>query len=358
MNKHTKKKINIPLTIIATVAGGVALIHLKSVLMPLVVAFFLVNLAGPCMSFLKKKGTPTGFAVLLLIAGTGLAVFLLARIFYTQVPELIDKIPQYHEAFLEKADELQNRMPEKIKEAVKVNWKEAMPAKNVSMLVASWLGDLFGVLGTMLLILLFMIFLLLEREQLMFRVKQAYDSADGERILKAVENIQKQTENYIVGKTFTSLITGMLFTILLWFFGVKFFFVWGLLAFLLNFIPNIGSCIATAIPILVMVLDMALAAMEGAADSFSILKIASLALCLIIVQICVGSFFEPKLLGEKLKLSPLVVFCSFIMWGWLWGLPGMILAIPIMATIKIIFENVDGLKPLAVLISNRRAGGK
>ncbi len=89
---------------------------------------------------------------------------------------------------------------------------------------------------------LFMIFLLLEREQFLYRVKQAYDPEEGNRILDIIEKIQKQTENYIVGKTLTSLITGVLFTLVLWIFGVNFFFVWGMLAFLLNFIPNIGSC--------------------------------------------------------------------------------------------------------------------
>jgi predicted PurR-regulated permease PerM len=137
-------------------------------------------------------------------------------------------------------------------------------------------------------------------------------------------------------------------TVLLWIFGVKFFFIWGLLTFLLNYIPNIGSFIATLLP-------LAMATIQPEPE-FSLGKIVFLGACLILIQFSVGSVLEPRLLGQRLKLSPFVVFFSFILWGWLWGIPGMILSTPITATIKIVMENVEPLKPYAVMISSQKPG--
>jgi predicted PurR-regulated permease PerM len=349
------KRINFPLTIIALVVGGVGLIYLKGILMPLMVAFFLVMLAGPSLSFMKRIGTPSGFAIVILVLLTALTVFLLARIFYTQIPELIEEAPSYYQTLQKEINSFVDNLPPKVRDLFKVEEGEGLSGKALGQMLASWLGNLFGLLGTFLLILVFMIFLFLEREHFLYRIKKAYKEEKGNRILAAVQNIQKQTESYIVGKTLVSLITGLLFTLVLWIFGVKYFFVWGLLAFLLNFIPNIGSCIATIIPLLVALTQMTLGQPESA---FSPVKLIILGVILILIQMGVGSFFEPRLLGERLRLSPLVVFLSFVVWGWLWGLPGIILSVPIMATLKIIFENVESLKPIAVLISSEKPSSK
>ncbi|MFH2000904.1 MAG: AI-2E family transporter [Planctomycetota bacterium] len=338
-----KRTLNIPLTLIALVAVGFALMAMKVILMPFVVAFFLVSLVGPTMTFLRNRGTPTGFAILILIVITALTVFLLVQMFYTQVPELIKEYPAMQQTFADHMEKFRETLPDRLKEHVQLDMRKILPGREQ---VASWLGDLFNMLGTLFLILLYMVFLLLEREQIFFRVRRAYDQENAERVISIIVKIQKSTENYIVGKTLVSLITGVLFTALLWAFGVKYFYIWGMLSFLLNFIPNLGSCIATLIPILV------------ALPWFGITKLIFLSVCLILVQLGAGSFFEPRMLGNRLRLSPLMVFSSFIVWGWLWGLPGMILAVPIMATIKVIFENVESLKPLAVLISNMSAASE
>lgn len=335
------RRLNLPLILIALVAVGFALMAMKAILMPFVVAFFLVSLVGPFMTFLRNRGTPTGFAILILIIVTALTVYLLVHMFYTQVPQLIQEYPTMQQELVEDIHEFRESLPAWAQDRLEnIDMKKILPGKEQ---VAGWMGNLFSMLGTLFLILLYMVFLLLEREQIFFRVRRAYDHEEGERIISVIVKMQKSTEAYIVGKTFVSLITGVLFFVLLWVFGVKYFYIWGMLAFLLNFIPNIGSCVATLIPILV------------AMPFFGITKLLILSACLIVVQLGVGSFFEPRILGNRLRLSPLMVFLSFIVWGWLWGLPGMILAVPIMATIKVVFENVEPLKPLAVLISNMSA---
>jgi predicted PurR-regulated permease PerM len=348
------RRINIPLAVMALVASGVALIALKGILMPLAVAFFLANLAGPSVGFMKRKGIPMGLSLIIILLLTALVLFLIGRIFYSQVPDFIVEIPKYQERLEGVYENIRLNLPEKVNAALDIDWSEALPASKVAQTIAGTLGSLFSMLGTLLLILLYMAFLLPERDQLPHRLKVAYDEKEMGRIVSIIETIQKQTESYIVGKATTSLITGILATAVLWAFGVKFFFIWGLLTFLLNFIPNIGSFIATVFPIL-----MALVQPDPA---FGLTKIVFLAASLILIQFVVGSIIEPRLLGARLRLSPIVVFLSFLLWGWLWGVPGMILSVPIMATIKIVLENIEPLKPVAVLLSNESerpaSGGK
>ncbi len=332
------------LAIIALTAAGVALIALKSILLPFIVAFFLAELAGPSVTYIKKKGLPTGPAILVIILLTAAAIFLVGKIFYSQVPGFLEEFPSYRQRILDAVDSIAAALPSSVTELVSADWSQILPGKEVAQAVAGTIGTLFSLLGTFLLILLYMVFLLLERESFLFRVKKAWPGEKGSRLISIVDNIQKQTENYITGKTLTSLLTAALVTLFLSIMQVKFFFIWGLLTFLLNYIPNIGSFIATILPVMMAAVQID--------PVFSPVKTAVLAAALITIQFAVGSILEPKLLGDRLRLSPLVVFLSFILWGWIWGVPGMILSVPIAALLKIVFENVETLKPAAILISS------
>lgn len=342
-SKSTKSSL--PLTVVALVAAGFAVIQMKSIFLPFVVAFFLACLAGPFVALMKKIKVRTGPAIILIIILTGGVIFLLGKVFYSQVPVFQDEYASYRERFLEIVDSVEGRLSDQLKDVMTVDWDSLLPEKEELIQYASaTIGTLFSLLGTMLLILLYMVFLLVERDVILYRVKKAWPEERGGRILDVIDNIQKQVERYIVGKTIISLMTGLFVTVLLWLFGVKFFFIWGLLTFLLNYIPNIGSCIATLFPLLMTIVQPN--------PVFSAAKIALIGACLVAIQFAVGSILEPRLLGNRLRLSPLVIFLSFMVWGWLWGLPGMILSIPIMATMKSVFENVAVLKPLAIMISN------
>jgi predicted PurR-regulated permease PerM len=293
---------------------------------------------------MKRKGIPMGLSLIIILLLTAFVLFLIGRIFYTQVPVFIEEYPEYQKRLVGVYEDIRLNLPERVNAALDIDWAEALPASKVAQTIAGTLGSLFSMLGTLILILLYMAFLLPERDQIPHRLEVAYDRKEMGRIVSIIESIQKQTESYIIGKATTSLITGILATAVLWAFGVKFFFIWGLLTFLLNFIPNIGSFIATVFPIL-----MALVQPDPV---FGLAKIACLAASLMLIQFVVGSILEPRLLGARLRLSPIVVFLSFLLWGWLWGVPGMILSVPIMALIRIVLENIEPLKPIAVLISN------
>ncbi len=170
----------------------------------------------------------------------------------------------------------------------------------------------------------------------------SFSKKRAEKIIKVIENIDSQVQKYLAIKTGIGLVTGILVTVVLMLFEVDFAILFGFLAFLLNYIPNIGSIIATAFPVIIACFQF-----ETLWPAFWILVI------LIIIQQIMGSFIEPRLMGEGLDLSPLLVLFFLFFWGWLWGIPGMILAVPIAAVIKIICSNIDGLQFVAELMSKQ-----
>jgi AI-2 transport protein TqsA len=125
---------------------------------------------------------------------------------------------------------------------------------------------------------------------------------------------------------------------------VEFALVWGMLTFLLNFIPTIGSFVAVLLPLGVAFFQF----------SDHLIMLFWLALILIAIQFTIGNLVDPRVVGKSLNLSPLVVLFSLIFWGWLWGIIGMFLAVPLAVIAKIIFENIDSLRFLSVLMSARR----
>jgi predicted PurR-regulated permease PerM len=148
------------------------------------------------------------------------------------------------------------------------------------------------------------------------------------RLRKTFKDITERVQRYIITKFLISLTVGLVVGIILRLFNIEFFIIWATFAVLLNFIPNIGSVIAVILPSL-----MALVQYES--FGYAIL----VAVVLIIVQNIIGNIIEPKIFGDRLGLNPLVILLSLLLWGYIWGIIGMFLSVPLTAIIKIIFSN-------------------
>ena len=155
-----------------------------------------------------------------------------------------------------------------------------------------------------------------------------------------VHNIDSQIQRYLAIKTVVSFFTGVFAMAVLMLFGLDFAILFGLLTFILNYIPNIGSFIATAFPVIIAIFQF-----ETIWPAVWILVI------LVLIQQIMGAFVEPRLMGKGLDLSPLVILFFLFFWGWLWGIPGMILAVPIAAIVKIVISNIPELDFIAVFMS-------
>ncbi len=341
---NQSKSVLFLLGILAMVAVGVICYFLQSILKPFFVAIFLSILLEPIMRWLRGIKIPKSLALLLVLILTFSFLFLLGLLVYTSITSFADELPKYETKFvnifqnvLTMFDMPMEELNARIKE---IDWTTAIKDLSLPSIVSSGIGSFFNFLGNVFIVLLFMVYLLVGKEYMVGRIERAFEGERSQQIRDAMENINDQIQKYLITKTLISLATGLIATIILLVFGVDFAVVWGMLTFLLNYIPNIGSIIATAPPILVAFLQF---------DSF--LRPLWITVLLLLVQMAMGNIIEPKFMGKSLDLSPLVVILFLIFWGFLWGIVGMILAVPIAATIKIVTANFPALRPVSVLMS-------
>ncbi len=158
-----------------------------------------------------------------------------------------------------------------------------------------------------------------------------------------VGEIESRVQKYIAIKILSSMLTGFLVYLVLHFLGIRYAISFGAFAFILNFVPNIGSIVATLLPLPFVLLTPGV-------STVTVVLAVLLPLC---IQFLIGSVFEPKVMGDTLGLHPVVVLMSLIFWGMLWGFSGMLLAIPMTASAKIIFARIDVTKPIATLMEGR-----
>ncbi len=338
------KLTNVFLGILCLIALGAVLSMLETVLLPFVIAVFLSYIFKPVVLALRKRKVPMALALLLIVAVLAGILFGLSMLISSSVQSFLIEMPKYQarleilftglfESALETARELGIDTGE-------WQWSDAIQISSLTAFVTSSVGSLFSFLGSAFLILLFMLFILAGSGQMAEKVDAAFSHDQSHRIAAIVGTIDEKVKQYLITKTIVSLATGILTTVVLAIIGVDFALLWGFLAFLLNFIPNIGSIVAAILPFLISLVQF-----ETITQPLLVLAL------LIVVQNVMGNIIEPKLMAFSLNLSPLLILVALMFWGWLWGIWGMILAVPIMSMVKIVFENVDGLKPLAVLMS-------
>ena len=190
-------------------------------------------------------------------------------------------------------------------------------------------------------IIVYLLFLLLEQRTFSSKIKAIIQNrAKQKDAFELIDKMRADVRSYVAIKVLTSATTGILSFIVLHFVGVDFASFWAVLIFLLNFIPTIGSIIATAFPSLLTLVQF---------DTMGpfIITVSVLSA----IQLCIGSLIEPKLLGHRLNLSPIVILLSLGLWGSIWGIPGMFLCVPITVIAMIICSYFPTTRPIAVLLS-------
>ncbi|MBQ0051472.1 MAG: AI-2E family transporter [Treponema sp.] len=207
----------------------------------------------------------------------------------------------------------------------------------------SFTSSIVGFMKSSFLVLLFSIFLLAEMKKSKQKVNDAFSDANRIRVKTILHNIITDVTHYISIKFIISLVTGLLSTLVCLIVGMDFPLIWGFLAFALNFIPTFGSIISSGMAII-------FAIVQFYPSVFSVLFIA---ISFILINFVLGNVIEPRIEGENLGISPFVILVSLSLWGWLWGILGMILAVPFMVIVKIICENISYLNPIAILLGNK-----
>lgn len=319
--------------------------ELQAIILPLFVAVIVSFVFYPFYSFLIKKKLSSGISIVLVIISILLVTNIASLFIVTSVNSFSDEFPKYEEKFNRLYDETVDKLNISDKEMQGINSffniKNLITDGKLTNTIKSVLTSVTGLMGNYILILFYVIFLFSEYTSIRHRVNKAFSEEKEEKIYKILEDIFSGVKDYIAGKTLLSFMQAVVIGIILWAFGVDFFFIWAFMFFLSDFIPNIGSLITSILVMIVMLLQF---------ESFMMPII--ILIILILIQNIKGNIIEPKIFGKRLDLSPLLLFFSLIFWGYLWGIVGMILSVPIMSMIKITLMNIPATKPIAILMSN------
>ncbi|MCK5077268.1 MAG: AI-2E family transporter, partial [Calditrichia bacterium] len=224
----------------------------------------------------------------------------------------------------------------------KANWnlEKTLGEMSLTSAIVNILKAVFNVISKTFLVVIYMLFILMGRGSLIPKLRKVVHDKRVERFDRIIKNITTQIQRYIVAKTIISLITGFLAGLVFYGFNVDFALVWIILTVLLNFIPSIGSILATIFPVTIAFLSTG-----------TLFPALPVLIFLGMIQVVVGSIIDPRIMGDIMNVSPLAILISLIFWGWLWGILGMFLSVPIIVSIKIICENFGRLHVIAVLLS-------
>jgi AI-2 transport protein TqsA len=311
-----------------------------SIIVPFLLSLFIAIILMPLLHFLFAKRIPIPVSLVIVVGIMVLGFTLFGIIVGHALNDFIGHLPEYESNL---ATRLQGVL----------DWLQAkgfrFPEKNLTQLLdpgavfTYTTGALKG-FGSLLtngfVILLTAIFMMLEG--VTFRHKIAYIyRQNGSEGQKRLTEILEKIKHYMALKAVISAGTGLLVYLLLLLFGLDYPILWAVVAFLLNFIPNIGSIMAAVPAVLLALIQL---------DPFAALWIAA---GYVVINTLVGSILEPKVMGDGLDLSTLVVFLSLIFWGWLLGPVGMLLSIPLTIMVKIVFDADESTRWIAVLLGAR-----
>lgn len=308
-----------------------------TIIVPFLLSAFIAILCAPVINSLKSKGLPMWLALAVVVAVVGLAGTLVVSILGSSIHSFSSQLPEYQ-------DRLQNEISRMSAWANShgFGWYDEELKKVINPSIAlGFVGRVFNGLGNLLtdgfLIFLTVMFLLFEGVALKNKVR--FISGDvADKDVQQISQFLQDVNKYMAIKSITSLGTGILIGLCMWALGVDYALLWGLLAFLLNYIPNIGSIIA-AIPAVLL-------AFVTVGPVTALWVVA----CYLLVNMLVGNIIEPKFLGDRLGLSTLVVFLSLVFWGWVLGTTGMFLSVPLTMVVKLALETRPETQWIAVLL--------
>lgn len=318
------------LLILAAVAVAFALALTRVVLVPFVLAVFIYFGVAPLIDLLQDRlripRLVSLLTVLLVVAGL---LLLLGLLVTSSTRGMLENAPMYRDRITSLAAQALSIFDRFDVDLGQERLLEGVREIPIMDIVRRTVGTAFGLVTKGVLVMIFVIYLLAGR---------------GPEHVRAgiYAEVHSKITRYVITKVATSAVTGILVGTILKILGLELAFVFGVLAFLLNFVPSIGSAIATLLPVPVAVIQY-----ESVWPILGVLVLPA------IVQIVIGNGVEPILMGEGLELHPVTILLALVFWGLLWGIVGMLLAAPITAVLRIVLARIDATKTVAELLAGR-----
>lgn len=311
--------------------------------LPIVIAALLARLFEPSISWLHAKGAPKGVGLLLTLLGAGVlmaGVSLLIGVCGQQIAEIL---PVYSE----KANEMLHGISTNVvammtrlgSDPGSLDLRHSIDPSTIVSIITSSFGSALGAVSTSVLVLFMMLMIIVGTDSILKGIKAGYGEEKLRRTEEFMTSVDSKVQKFLISKTMVNLITGTLTYIILSLFGLDLAFVFAVLTFFLSYIPAIGGLVAQILP-------MAMAFLQF--DSSG--KIAGMISILFVSNLLIDRVIEPKVMGKSLALSPLVVFMAFILFTWMWGTIGALIAVPITAIVKVAMEKSPATRPIALMM--------
>lgn len=272
---------------------------------------------------------------LIIIVG---AIYASVDIIAVNISQIVTRVEHYNE----RQDNLLTQLADKFGiEDIEKDIKELPGSKELRPFLTSLANSLTGAVGYTIIIIIYVIFLLIEEFIFQKKIDKIYNKARNYvEMKKVIDQMNNSIKRYFSVKTFASLLTAILAYLALLILGVDFPLLWAFIIYLFNFIPYVGSFTATLLPAI-------FASLQFNSLSYFIWTFLLIQVC----QSAVANFIEPKIVGKSLNLSPLVVFITLTVWGTIWGVLGMIIAVPVTSILVIIMAQFPNTRDVAVLLS-------
>jgi predicted PurR-regulated permease PerM len=340
MDDNGKRQVKVPVILI--LAGFIIVVAgmkaASSILVPFFLAMFIAVICAPPLFWLQRKGVPKVIALVLILVAILFVGVLFGALIGPPLDRFLRSLPGYQEQLWTHIGTLIGWLHEK---GVNIPADEVPRTFNPGW-VMSLAGGMFSALSSVLtnafLILLTVVFILLEAADVPKKLQMVLKNP--ERSLSTIDKFSQNAKRYLVIKTLLSAAVGLVIWLWLLILGVDYPVLWGTLSFLLNYVPTIGAILAA--------LPVALLALVQLGVGSALLTV----LGFVVVHIILGNIIEPKLTGQGLSLSTLVVFLSLVFWGWVLGPVGMILSVPMTSLVKIALESYEETRGLAFMLGS------
>lgn len=333
-------KMNVTVVVASVIVILAGMMYAANFITQMLLAFFIsIVLAYPIL-WLKSRKVPLGLAVaIVFIVILGIS-FGFGELIRSSLSSFSNDLPKYESNLREMSAGLLEFLSDQGIHVSKDSLSGMMDPTKVMNLTANFLGQLGSFMGNALTIIFLALFLLLELDSINLKTRAILKGSN--ETVENLNRISSSIRHYLSIKTITSLLTGVLIWLGLTILGVDYAIIWGLIAFLFNYIPNIGSIIA-AIPVVLFALVQ-----------LGLTGIIWTTVIFVSVNMIIGNAVEPKMMGKGMGLSTFVVFLSLLFWGFILGVVGMFLSVPITMTIKIMLEKSPDTRWMAILLGTRK----
>ncbi|MCD6259205.1 MAG: AI-2E family transporter [Helicobacteraceae bacterium] len=309
----------------------------SEIIVPFLLSLFLAIILAPLYNFFRNKKLSESLSILLVITLFLVIIFLVMSLIGSSAREFSSKIDFYVQQLTAYQLQLLDLSAQYGIELPKEEFVSMVDTKYIMNFARTIFDSLASVFTNGFVIVLTVIFMILEGTHF---TQKLHVSDSKKQTVQQVKEIFSKIKEYMVLKAIISLITALVIWVSLFFIGTDYAFLWAFLAFLLNFIPNIGSIIAAVPAVLLTIIQL---------GSFSAILVAILYTT---INVVIGSIIEPKIMGKGLGLSTLVVFLSLLFWGWLLGPIGMLLSVPLTIMAKIILDSNQSTQWIATLLGD------